>query len=432
MMKLLFRPIDAAILIYFRIVAGILLAQELINQLLIGKFDDYVLPKFHLSYMFFEWVKPWPYMGMAIHYAVTIFAALAVAFNYRYRIFSIVLFLGYTSLFLMEASFYINHIYLYCLLTFWMMFLPLDKNKISAPAWTLYLILFHMSLAYFFGGIAKLNSDWLTGTPMNLFLESRRHLPLGGLYSQEWAPYAFSYGGLLFDLLIVPLMIWKPTRTIGLAASIFFHVSNIMMFGLATFPWFSLLLTSMFFDPSWPRKIPIFRRFMPWNIERAKEYEPNQFIGVMFLLYIAVHTIIPFRHMWYPGNPDWTEEGHQFSWRMMLREKSGNLHCLVISKDRKKMMNVSLSEFISKRQLSNVIGKPDLILNLAHQIRDHYESLWNTPVSVYGSSVISFNGRPKAELIEPGTDLASEERTIKPYSWIRPLNSERFLIGETE
>lgn len=431
-MKLLFRPIDAAILIYFRIVAGILLAHELVNQLILGKFDDYVLPKIHLSYMFFEWVKPWPYWGMAIHYSVTIFAALAVAFNYRYRLFSIILFLGYTSLFLMEASFYINHIYLYCLLTFWMMFLPLDKNKISAPAWTLYLILFHMSLAYFFGGVAKLNSDWLTGSPMNIFLESRKDFPLGFIYSKEWAPFAFSYGGLLFDLMIVPMMIFKPTRAVGLVVSIIFHMSNVMMFGLATFPWFSLLLTTMFFDPSWPRKIPIFRRFMPWNIERAREFEPNQLIGTMILFYVIIHTALPLRHLMYPGNPDWTEEGHQFSWRMMLREKSGSLHYMVMSKDRKKFQNVLLSDFIGKRQLSNVIGKPDLILNLAHQIRDHYQDLWKTPVSVYGSSVISFNGRPRVEIIEPGTDLAAQPRTIKPYTWIRPLESERFLIGEND
>jgi hypothetical protein len=117
---------------------------------------------------------------------------------------------------------------------------------------------------------------------------------------------------------------------------------------------------------------------------------------------------------------------------MMLREKQGNLHYFVMSKDRKNYLSVPLSEFISKRQLSNVIGKPDLILNLAHQIRDHYQDEWNKPVSVYASSVVSLNGRPKIEMIEPGTDLAAQPRTLKSYQWIRPLNSERFLIGENK
>ena len=30
---------------------------------------------------------------------------------------------------------------------------------------------------------------------------------------------------------------------------------------------------------------------------------------------------MPLRHYAYPGNVSWTEEGHQFSWRMMLRDK---------------------------------------------------------------------------------------------------------------
>src|SRR5690606_35143308 len=119
-----------------------------------------------------------------------------------------------------------------------------NKRRTSHPAWMLYLILFHMSLAYFFGGVAKLNSDWLMGTPMDLFLAARKDYLLGAIYSQKWAPYVFSYGGIFFDLLIVPLMIFPSTRILGFLISVVFHLSNVMMFGLATFPWFSLLLTT--------------------------------------------------------------------------------------------------------------------------------------------------------------------------------------------
>mgnify|MGYP006194848469 FL=1 len=131
-MSILFKPIDAAILIYFRIFAGILMAQELINGLIIGKFDQYVLPKFHFSYMFFEWVSPWPYWGMVLHYAITIFAGFAVAFNFHYRLFSIILFCGYSVLFLFDQTEYINHTYLYCLISFWMM-VAVDRRS-TVPA----------------------------------------------------------------------------------------------------------------------------------------------------------------------------------------------------------------------------------------------------------------------------------------------------------
>jgi vitamin K-dependent gamma-carboxylase len=427
MMKLLYRPIDAAILVYFRIAAGLLMAQELVNGLLIGKFQEYVIPQFHFSYMFFEWVKPWSYWGMVLHYSVTIFAGVAVAFNYHYRIFSVILFLGSTLLFLMEQAVYINHFYLYCLLSFWMMFLPLDKRRISAPAWMLYLILFHMCLAYFFGGIAKLNNDWLTGTPMDIFLANRKHYPLGNLYNRPWAPFAFSYGGVLFDLLIVPMLIWKPTRPLGLIASILFHLSNVMMFGLATFPWFSLLLTTMFFDPSWPRKVPIVRKFMPWNIEPARMYRPRTGIIAVLGIYALIHVMLPFRHMLYPGDPSWTEEGHMFSWRMMLRDKKGTLQMYVQSHDHKYLHMVRPLEFLTKKQYDSMIGKPDLILQFSHFVRDHYQKEWKRPVSVYASSRVSLNGKPKVEMIRPGTDLAKEERTIKPYTWIQHETGQRFL-----
>ncbi len=397
------------------------MAQELINALVIGKFSIYTEPIFHFSYQHFEWLKPWPYWGMVVHFALTIFAGFAVAFNYHYRFFSVILFLGYSSLFLMEATEYINHHYLYCLISFWMIFLPLHKSKNSAPAWMLYLLLFHIGLAYFFGGMAKLNSDWLMGTPMNLYLAARRDYPLGFLYSQKWAPYVFSYGGILFDLMIVPLLIYRPTHLLGLMASILFHISNMMMFGLATFPWFSLLLTSMFFDPSWPRKIWIIRKFMPWNIERAPEYKPSYALVSVLAIYVMIHISLPLRHLFYPGNTSWTEQGHMFSWRMMLRDKQGSVLFFVRNKENQHMDLIDHTEFINQRQYQDIIGKPDLILNFAHFLRDHYQKKLKSEVAIFASSRVSLNGRPHKEMITSGVDLAREERTVLPYTWIKPL-----------
>jgi vitamin K-dependent gamma-carboxylase len=425
MMKLLFKPIDAAILVYFRIGAGILMAQELINGLLIGKFDQYVLPKFHFSYMFFEWVKPWPLHGMVLHYALTIFSGFAVAFNYHYKFFSKVLFLGLTLLFLFDQTEYINHHYLYCLISFWMMFLPLDKQKTSQPAWILYIVLFHMALAYFYGGVAKLNNDWLSGTPMDIFLHNRKDYPLGFLYTQKWAPLIFSYGGLLFDLLIVPMLLFRQTRLAGLLLSIIFHLSNIEMFGLATFPWFSLFMTSMFFDPSWPRKVPVLRSFMPWGITSAPVYWPNnRVITYCLAVYVVIHLALPLRHLLYPGVTSWSEEGHMFAWRMMLRHKKGSALFFVQKKDNGQMTLVDPLQHITGRQYEDIIGKPDLILAFAHYLRDYYEKIWKGEVSVFASSRVGLNGRPKIEMIKPGTDLAKQERSLLPYQWIQALENE--------
>ena len=421
-MNTLTRPIDSSSLLLFRLLTGILIAQELINGLFLGKFHEYTSPVFNFSYLFFEWIRPWPYWGMVIHYAVTILAAFGVAFNFKYRLSSILLFMGYTSLFLMEQTEYINHAYLYCLISFWLMILPLNQRRSHFPAWMLYLILFHMGLAYFYGGIAKLNGDWMAGRPMNLFLEHRKDYFLSFIYQKNWAPLFFSYGGILFDLLIVPMMVIKRTRLLGFILSLVFHLSNVLMFGLATFPWFSLLLTSLFFDPSWPRRIPVLSHHLPTKEGTPQESKLNPILITALSCYVVIHLLLPLRHWLYPGVTSWTEEGHMFSWRMMLRHKQGTLSYFVQNKTTLEIIPINPLEFITQRQFGDIIGKPDLMLQFSHFLRDHYQRSWGSEVSVFASSRVSLNGRPQKEMIKPGTDLAQEKRSILSYEWVLPLD----------
>lgn len=418
MVKLLTRPIDIAILVYFRFFAGIMLGQELINGLLIGKFKEYTAPNFHFTYLFFDWVRPWPLWGMGIHYTVTIVAAFSLAVGLRYRLSALIVFLGYVSLFLMEMGEYNNHFYLYCLLSFWLICLPLGRNELrpKAPAWMLYFILFHMSLAYFFGGVAKINSDWLNGSPMDLFLAARGN-------NHPWAPLLYSWGGMLFDLLIVPALIWRRTRLGALIVAGFFHLSNVFMFGLATFPWFSFILTTMFFDPSWPRSIPYFNRLLP--AEETEELVESRLIPRSLIIgYVMIHLMLPFRHHLYPHPASWSEDGHMFAWRMMLRDKAGTVHFYVMDKRTNVMKIVPTDRYLTKRQSSSMIGKPDMILQFAHFIRDDFK-MRGKDVKVFASSRISLNGRPYQEMIKPGTDLTQEERSIGPYHWVRKLEHQR-------
>jgi hypothetical protein len=71
-----------------------------------------------------------------------------------------------------------NHFYLFVLLSFLMCFLPVNKlwsldvrqgrqKKGSfVPGWTVWLLRFQLAVVFFYGGIAKLNMDWLRGQPM--------------------------------------------------------------------------------------------------------------------------------------------------------------------------------------------------------------------------------------------------------------------------
>src|SRR5207244_10057753 len=98
-----------------------------------------------------------------------------------------------------------------------------------APAWSLWLLRFQIGVVYFFGGLVKFSPDWLRGEPMRFELAHSINTPIVGRFlPEEWAVYAVSYGGLLFDVLVVPLLIWrgKSVAAFG-AAGLFYRCDGI-------------------------------------------------------------------------------------------------------------------------------------------------------------------------------------------------------------
>ena len=106
-----------------------------------------------------------------------------------------------------------------------------------------------MGVVYFFGGIAKLNADWLQGQPMRLWLPGSIRLPgLEPLLAHPASALLISWGGLLLDLLVVPALLWRRTRPYAFAAAIVFHLINSEMFDIGVFPWLAIWCTALFFD----------------------------------------------------------------------------------------------------------------------------------------------------------------------------------------
>ena len=54
---------------------------------------------------------------------------------------------------------------------------------------------FGREVPFLYGGVAKINSDWLRGRPLDEWLADRGDDPmLGFILRQPWAPCFFSYG----------------------------------------------------------------------------------------------------------------------------------------------------------------------------------------------------------------------------------------------
>jgi surface polysaccharide O-acyltransferase-like enzyme len=102
-------------------------------------------------------------------------AAACVMVGFLYRIAAPLFFLAFTYFFLLDQTRYMNHFYLVCLISFLMCFLPAERafsvdallrrsiRSDVVPAWTLWLLRAQVGIPFFYGGIAKLNSDWVHG-----------------------------------------------------------------------------------------------------------------------------------------------------------------------------------------------------------------------------------------------------------------------------
>ena len=114
---------------------------------------------------------------------------------------------------------------------------------------------------YVYGGVAKLNGDWLHGEPMHTWLLERASSPLIGLIVRHgWGLAIFSYGGLFFDICVVPGLLWKRTRPYAFCVAVMFHIVNSQLFNIGIFPWMMIAATTLFFDADWPRRICCERR----------------------------------------------------------------------------------------------------------------------------------------------------------------------------
>ena len=262
-------PVDGASLAFFRIAFGGILLWEVSRFFTGGWIDFYwVEPQFHFSYSGFDWIKPWPGIGMELHWAALGILAASIMLGAKYRIAAPLFFLGFTYGFLLDQSYYLNHFYLITLISFLLIFIPAHRHysvdsvlnpKLSAmrvPAWSVWLIRFQIGVPFFFGGIAKINGDWLRGEPLRLWLGDFLGFPiLERWFTNETVVLGMTYGALIIDLGAVFLMLNRRTRIFGYLILLVFNLMNARLFVIGIFPWFLIAATLILFPQDWPRRV---------------------------------------------------------------------------------------------------------------------------------------------------------------------------------
>ncbi len=434
----LFETIDIASLVYFRVAFGAIMLWEVYRYFSNGWISRYWIdPILNFTYYGFDWVQPLPGIGMYLIFALLGLLSIFIIVGAWYRLSAFLFFIGFTYAFLLEQARYLNHFYLVCLISFLMILMPahragsvdaLRRPAIAsqvAPTWTLWLLRAQIGLVYFYAGVAKLNEDWFRAEPLRSWLAVRTDFPvIGALFNDEWMVYLLSYGGLLLDLFVVPFLLWRRTRPIAFGLVVTFHLMNVGLFSIGIFPWFMIAATALFFPPDFPRWVigkphttstpPKISRVSPLHLKRWAILA-----GLGF--YLTWQLLFPLRHFLYPGNVNWTYEGHQYSWHMKLLSKRTTVEYVLHDPHTQTTWTVTPEDYLSRWQARKIGSRPDLILQFAHFLADEAWKQGYQTVEVRANVMMSLNGRDPQPLVDPIVNLAAERRTLAPKPWILPL-----------
>lgn len=433
----LFKHIDNSALIVFRIIFGLLCFLESVGAIFTGWVKrTLVEPDFTFNFIGFEFLQPLPGNGMYYYYAIMGVFGLLIMVGYKYRFSMFAFTIMWSATYLMQKSSYNNHYYLLMLLSGIMVFLPAHKyasvdvklnpeiKSYSMPQWCRWVIILQLFIVYTYASVAKFYPDWLDASVIELMMKGKKdYLIVGDFLQQKWLHHVLAYGGILFDGLIIPLLLFKPTRKYAFIVSIFFHLFNSFIFQIGIFPYLSLAFSLFFFPAEKIQKL--FLKKKPFYTSKAISIPKLKTpLLIVFAIYFIIQIGLPLRHHFIEDNVLWTEEGHRLSWRMMLRVKSGQTSYWVENKVTGKRTSINLNTYLSKKQKRTASTKPDVMWQFAQRLKQDFKNK-GEDVAVYINSKVSINGKPYKTLINPEVDIANVAWDVFKHSnWILPSKEE--------
>jgi hypothetical protein len=406
-------------------------------------------PILHFSYFGFEWIRPLPGTGMYLIFSLMIVSSLAIALGWYYRLFAIVFFLCFSYVELIDITYYLNHYYFVSIIAFLMIFVPANRyfslDSFRKPQilskhvgfWSIAIIKVQIAIVYFYAGIAKINYDWLfNALPLSIWLPAKSSIPvIGFIFEYEITPYLFSWMGMLFDTFIIVGLLWAPTRWVSYLAVVLFHSLTGILFQIGIFPLIMIFAVTIFFSSDLHQKFldtirknlgfPDFHRLSlkqrPFRaINHRTQILTFSFLGVFFLFQL----LFPWRYVLYPGNIFWTEEGYRFAWRVMLMEKAGTATFFIKDGPDGREGSVINHQFLNAHQEKQMAMQPDLILQFAHFLAEHFKQQGMDKPEVRAEVWVTLNSRPAQLLIDPEIDLTKYSDSWRPKSWILPYHQD--------
>lgn len=443
-------PIDLAGLAVLRILFGAMMAFSVVRFMASGWIEKaYAEPSFFFKFPGFEWVQAGPLPWMYGLYILTALAALGICLGLFYRVSSILFLAGFIYIQLIDITLYLNHYYLVCLIGGILACLPVHQmwsldvrwglvnKRFDFPAWATYLLRFQLVVVYFYAALAKAHPDWLWyGQPLGIWMNSRTETILIGPWLEiPWAPLVMSWTGFAYDLTIWIFLLIRPTRAFAYVLVVGFHIMTGLLFNIGMFPVIMIFMTTVFFEPSWPRNA--LRQLTRWFSGRAatpiaqptgQNNHLKPYTATFLAIYCLIQVCLPLRHFFIPGDVLWNEQGMRFAWKVMVREKNGDVTYRVRIGNARRELEISAQKHLTWRQLSDMSSQPDLILQLGQYIGRNFQSRSQKPVEVRVDAWVSLNGRRPHLMVDPKVDILKLNSQKAYARWILPAPKEPPLI----
>lgn len=435
--RFLFKQIDNSPLLIFRIFFGILISLECYGAIATGWVKKNLIdPQFTFNFIGFDWLQPLPGIGMYLYFIAMGTLGIFIALGYRYRLSAAAFALLWTGVYLMQKTAYNNHYYLLILIALIMTFMPSNRDySLDAKrnpsirtnhmsAYLNWIIILQLFIVYTYASVAKLYGDWLDFGIIEILFKNKKSYPIiGGLLQEPLVHMVVGISGILFDLLIVPALLWKPTRKWAFVASLFFHLFNSIVFQIGIFPYMSLAFSVFFFEPETIRKL-FFKKKEPYLGDSLVVPPQKELVLGILSLYFLIQLALPIRHHFIKDDVLWTEEGHRLSWRMMLRSRTGITTFQIVNHTSGNSYLVNLDDYLSRGQKSKIKSYPDFMWQFAQRLKREYAEK-GEDISVFVNSRVSVNGKPYQEFIDPKIDLGSVSWNYFGHNnWILPSLSK--------
>ena len=444
-------PVSIFPLIVFRISFGLILFISTLRFILKGWVTDlYIKPTYFFTYYGFDWINPVSNNFIYIAFFLLLVCSLMITFGLFYRYSSLLFFILFTYIELIDKTNYLNHYYFISLISFLMIFLPANRffsvdniigicnERTIVKAWQINIIKLQVGIVYLFAGVAKLNYHWLIeAQPLTNWLKHQSDFPIiGSLFLYDTTAYLFSWAGAIFDLVIFFVLANKKYRIHGYVIVVVFHILTSIMFPIGVFPLVMIVATLIFFSDQFHQNVLSFlgKKNTSISIKNKEDSQGNKvdkLIKAVLISFFILQLLIPFRYLLYPGKLFWTEQGYRFSWRVMLIEKAGYAQFYIHEPKMKRKMLIETRNFLTPQQEKMMSTQPDMILQFAHYLSSEFKDstiletngeiikLGNNPKITAEVKVSLFNKGSK-DFINQNTNLSIENRGFMNKEWILP------------